>query len=120
MSHIVTIQTKLRDPMAVTMACRRLGLADPVQGSVRLFSAEAAGLIVCLPDWRYPVVVDPSSGDVRYDNFEGQWGDSRQLHRLIQAYAAEKTKLEARKKGWAVQESTLHDGSIQLHLTRPS
>ena len=30
MSHIVTIQTKVRDPHAVAAACRRLNLAAPV------------------------------------------------------------------------------------------
>ena len=32
MSHIVTVRTKVRDPVALTAACRRLGLAEPVEG----------------------------------------------------------------------------------------
>jgi len=46
MSHIVLIETRVHDAVALTMACRRLGLAEPVQGSVRLFSADAAALAI--------------------------------------------------------------------------
>jgi hypothetical protein len=41
MSHIVTIQTKVHDPHAVTAACRRLNLAAPVQRMAKLYSGEA-------------------------------------------------------------------------------
>ena len=46
MSHIVQIQTQVRDPLAVYAACRRLGLETPVQKTVQLFSSETAGLAV--------------------------------------------------------------------------
>ena len=49
MSHIVTIATKIHDPAAVASACRRLNLAEPVQGTARLYSGEATGLLVGLP-----------------------------------------------------------------------
>ena len=50
MSHIVTIKTEVRDANAVRAACRRLSLAEPVQGKTKLFSGEAEGLAVQLPD----------------------------------------------------------------------
>jgi hypothetical protein len=59
MSHVVTIQTKIHDPAAIAAACQRLNLAAPVQGTVRLYSGEATGLIVRLPGWQYPAVVEP-------------------------------------------------------------
>ena len=73
MSHIVQIQTKLRDPAAVHAACRRLKLPEPVQGTARLFSGEATGLLVKLPDWLYPVACDTATGQLRYDNYNGSW-----------------------------------------------
>jgi hypothetical protein len=73
MSHIVSIQTRLHDPAAVTAACQRLGLAPPVEGTARLFSGEATGLLVQLPGWQYPAVIDTLSGIVRYDNYSGHW-----------------------------------------------
>jgi hypothetical protein len=114
MSHIVMIQTEVRDVAAVAAACRRLGLGEPVQGTTRLYSGQVTGLAVQLPDWRYPVVADVATGRLRYDNFGGHWGDQRQLDRFLQAYAVEKAKLEARKRGHSVTEQALTDGSIKL------
>ncbi|AGA26321.1 hypothetical protein [Singulisphaera acidiphila] len=89
MSHIVTIRTEVRDPQAVVAACRRLGLPASVFGTARLFEGEATGLLVRLPAWVYPIVVDTSTGQVRYDNYAGQWGDQKLLDRFQQAYAVE-------------------------------
>ena len=116
MSHIVSIQTKVRDPAGVAAACQRLGLAAPVHGTAKLFSSQATGLLVQLPGWRYPAVIDTASGDVRFDNFGGHWGEQKQLDRFLQAYATEKAKLEARRKGHAVTEQQLGDGSIKITI----
>src|SRR5437870_4331059 len=101
MSHIVTIQTKVHDAAAVAAACQRLNLPAPVQGTASLYSGEATGLLVRLPGWQYPAVIDTLTGAVRYDNYSGRWGDSQHLDRFLQIYAVEKTKQEARKKGLA-------------------
>jgi hypothetical protein len=116
MSHIVQIQTQVKDAAAVGAACKRLGLAQPVQGTTRLFSGEASGLAVQLPDWQYPIICDTTSGEVKFDNFGGRWGDQKHLDRFLQAYAVEKARLEARKKGYACTEQTLAGGSIKLTL----
>ena len=116
MSHIVSIQTRIQDPAAVAAACQRLKLAAPVHGTATLFSGEATGLIVQLPDWQYPVIVDTKTGTVHFDNFNGAWGDQKQLDRLMQAYAVEKCRLEARKQGHQVTETALQDGSIKLSI----
>jgi hypothetical protein len=116
MSHIVTIQTRLRDPAAVAAACRRLGLPTPTQGTARLYGGEASGLLVPLPGWQYPAVIDTASGAVRYDNFEGRWGDQQHLDRFLQAYAVEVVRQEARRKGYAVSEQALQDGSVRLQI----
>jgi len=116
MSHVVTIVTKVQDPVAVAAACRRLGLAEAVYGSAKLFGGEVAGLVVRLPDWVYPVVVDTATGRIAYDDFEGRWGDRKQLDRFLQIYAVEKAKLEARRKGCSVSEQALHDGGVRLEI----
>ncbi len=78
MSHIVTIQTKVHDAAAARAACRRLGLAEPVHGTARLSSDEATGLIVRLPGWQYPAVIDVLTGVVRYGNYGGSRGEQAQ------------------------------------------
>jgi len=115
-SHIVTIQAEVRDLEAVAAACRRLGLPAPVRGAVELYSGEAEGLLVELPGWRYPAVVDAAAGRVRYDNYGGAWGEQAHLDRLLQAYAVEKARIEARKRGHAVAEHILADGSVRLTI----
>lgn len=85
-----------------------------MQGKTELFSGEVEGLAVQLPEWVYPVVCDTASGQVKFDDFGGKWGDRKELDRFIQAYAAEKVKIESRKKGHLVTETQLADGSIKL------
>jgi hypothetical protein len=114
MSHVVSIKTRVRDPAALAEACRGLGLAEPVTGTATLYSAEATGLVVQLPGWTYPVVFDASSGEARYDNFGGAWGEQAQLDRLLQAYAVAKVRIEARRSGHSVTEQPLADGSVRL------
>jgi hypothetical protein len=115
-SHIVSIKTQVKDPAALAAACRRLNLAEPVRETVPLFSGQATGLSVRLPNWQYPVVIDVEAGIVQFDNFGGHWGDQKELDRLMQAYAVEKTKLEARRHGHMASETVLEDGSIRLQI----
>lgn len=114
MSHIVSIQTQIRDRAAVQAACCRLCWPAPVQDRFRLFSSYAEGLGVQAPGWHYPIVCDLTTGQLHYDNFEGHWGEARYLDQFKQAYAVEKAKLEARLQGRSVTETPLSDGSVQL------
>jgi hypothetical protein len=116
MSHIVEIRTEVRDPLAIAAACDRLHLPAPVQGVHRLYGGVATGIAVQLPDWRYPVVCDTATGRLRYDNYGGRWGDQSHLNQLLQAYAVEKARLEARRRGHTVTEQSLSDGSIKLSI----
>jgi hypothetical protein len=115
-SHIVSLQVQIKDAAAVRAACQRLGLPQPVEGKTRLFSGEVEGLAVQLPDWSYPIVADLSTGQVKFDNFNGRWGDQKHLDRFLQAYACEKAKSEARRRGHQCTEAQLPDGSIKLTI----
>ena len=44
-----------------------------MQGKAELYSGEASGLLVQLPDWTYPAVIDVQSGELRFDNYGGAW-----------------------------------------------
>jgi hypothetical protein len=114
LSHIVEIKTEVRDEAAVRAACTRLQLPPPEHKTVRLFSATATGLAVQLPGWNYPIVCNTESGQVSYDNYEGHWGEQKHLNSFLQGYAVEKAKIEARKKGHSVSETSLQDGSIRV------
>jgi hypothetical protein len=114
LSHIVQIETQVKDEQAVRAACTRLQLAAPEHKTVRLFSATATGLCVQLPGWQYPVVANLQTGQVQFDNYGGHWGEQKHLNSFLQAYAVEKTRIEARRKGHSVSETRLEDGSIRV------
>lgn len=116
MSHIVTIQTQIRDPVAVSAACQLLGLPPPTTGTFKLFTSTETGLAVQLPGWNYPIVCNLEQGSLKFDNYEGRWGDPQELNRFLQGYAVEKARLEAHKLGYTVTEQLLPDGSIKLSL----
>lgn len=116
MSHIVEIKTEVRDADAVFSACQRLRLSKPVQGTHRLFSGEASGLGVQFPGWRYPAICQLDTGEIRYDDYGGRWGERQHLDRFLQAYAIEKAKLECRREGHSCTEQQLADGSVKLNI----
>jgi len=116
MSHVVQIETQVRDAEAVRAACRRLGLSPPMEGTAKLFTASVTGLAVQLPGWRYPAVCQLDSGQVQFDNFQEHWGERKHLDQFLQAYAIEKAKLEARKQGYSTTEQPLSDGSVKLTI----
>jgi hypothetical protein len=114
LSHIVEIKTEIRDEAAVKAACVRLQIPTPEHKTVRLFSATATGLCVQLAGWSYPVVANLQTGQLQYDNYGGHWGEQKHLNAFLQAYAVEKAKLEARKKGHTCSETQLEDGSTRV------
>ena len=116
MSHVVQIQTEVRDPVAIRAACGRLLWPEPVYGEAKLFSRSVVGWAVELPGWRYPVVCDVATAKIAFDNFNGRWGEQRHLDRFLQGYAVEKARIEARLKGHTVTEQSLADGSIRLTI----
>lgn len=84
-------------------------------GKHTFYSGAAEGIGILLKDWTYPVVVNPKTGEVSYDNFGGSWGHQDEIDRLVQGYCVEKTKMEAMAKNFQMaQEETLDDGSIEL------
>ena len=60
--RVRTAAAKLGTPAAVSAACQRLNLAPPQHGIAQFYSGEAEGLLVQLPGWQYPIVIDTLSG----------------------------------------------------------
>ena len=114
MSHVVEVKTEVRDEAAVQAACSRLHLPRALRGEFQLYASTETGLGIELPHWKYPVVANTETGQLRYDNYEGRWGSQEFLDRFLQAYAVERTKIAARKQGHSVVEKRLNNGSIKL------
>ena len=116
MSHIVQIQTEVRNEPAVQAACRRLHLPPPKQGTFELYGSTETGLGIELPEWRYVAVANTETGELRFDNYEGRWGEQKYLDQFLQRYAVEAATIAARKQGHSVVESRLDDGSVKLSV----
>jgi hypothetical protein len=46
-----------------------------------------------------PVVGNTATGQLKLENFGGRWGNPKHRDRFLRAAAAEKVKMESRKKG---------------------
>ena len=116
MSHIVEIRTEVRSEAAVQSACRRLHLPPAKRGTFELYNSTESGLGIELPKWRYPIVANTQTGQLKFDNYGGRWGDQEYLDQFLQRYAAEAATVEARKRGHSVVEQRLEDNSIKLTI----
>ena len=85
-----------------------------MRGTFELYSSTETGLGIELPHWKYPVVANTETGQLRYDNYNGRWGSQEFLDQFLQAYCVERAKIEARKKGHSCVEQRLDNGSIKL------
>lgn len=122
MSHTLEVKTKFLDPRAIAATCREMGLPEPTQahgGSARLFDGTRVenALVVTLPGWRHPVLIDQKTGVARYDNYGGSWGSQAHLDKFTQLYAANKATQEAQRLGYRVTRQTLPNGSLKLNVT---
>lgn len=118
MSHTATIDTKFFDEAAIEAAAREMS-AEIVRGKLRLFDGATVenGLGVKLDGWAFPVIIDTKTGEARYDNYNGAWGDVKHLNKFKQLYAAHKTVIECKKKGWLATRTVKADGTIKLQIT---
>ena len=116
MSHIVQIETEIRSEAAVQAACNKLRLPLAKPGTFELYNSIETGLGIELPEWRYVVVANTETGQLRFDNYEGRWGEQKYLDQFLQRYAVEAATISARKQGHSVVESRLDDGSVKLSV----
>ena len=121
MSHISKIELEVKDLGVLGQACSRLGL-QLVQGqkTFKWYGQEAqCDHCIRVPGASYEIGVTNKSGcyelncDFYDKNLEKVIGQKGGL--LKQAYAAEKTRIEARKKGYSVIERQTETG-IRLHV----
>lgn len=121
MSHISKIELEVKDLGVLGQACTRLGLSlIKGQKTYRWYGQEAqCDHCIRVPGASYEIGVISRNGSYElncdyYDkNLEKVIGQKGGL--LKQAYAAEKTRIEARRKGYSVIERQTETG-IRLHV----
>ena len=121
MSHISKIELEVRDIQILGNACKRLGL-ELLKGqkTFKWYGKEAeCDHAIRVPGADYEIGVTNKNGlyelqcDYYDRNIEKVIGKKGGL--LKQAYAVEKAKIEARKKGYSVLERKTENG-IRLHV----
>ena len=118
MSHVATVELEMRDIPALLGVCEKLGFKVELGRTVKFFDGtKVKGTAVQLPGWNYPVVVTDTK--VAFDNYQGAWGDLKDLNKLKQGYATEVTRNQAKRLGFRIQhERLMEDGTVKLTLTK--
>ncbi|MHA2143779.1 MAG: hypothetical protein ACXADD_20070 [Candidatus Thorarchaeota archaeon] len=116
MSHIATVQVKIKNIDAVRAACQELGLQlKEGQISERVYGGTVTGdLSIKLPGWRYPMVIDTEKGEAAFDNYEGAWGDMAEFNKFNQYYSKHVALNQFDGGEYTVNEETLDDGTIEI------
>ena len=129
MSHMTQISVVIKDMAALEAACNRLGLnLCRTKKEARYYghNTKQCEAVIEVPTTAYDIgVVKYSDGSYRLE-FDSYDMEGRQIEKkcgkglglLLQAYAAEKTKKEARIKGFTTTEERVEDGTLRLRLRR--
>jgi hypothetical protein len=121
MSHISKIELEVRDLGILGQACARLGLKlIRNQRTYRWYGKEAqCDHVITVPGANYEIGVRKTGGlyELNCDYFDPRIEKAigRKGGLLKQAYGVQKTKVEARKKGYSVTERQTENG-IRLHV----
>ena len=121
MSHIVKCKVEMKDEQCLREAIEHLGLELVANGQVKthkMYGGQTAhGIAFRLPNWNHPVVVNPETGEAKYDNFNGSWGKQIELDKLVQRYSIKAAEKEAEAQGYTVVENEMENGDIELEMT---
>lgn len=123
MSHIVKLELQINDLESLKKACERLKIQlVKEQKTFKWYGSTPApcDAAIKIPNANYEI------GVVKKDKtweLQCDWFDSR-IERTIgknggllkQAYVLEKSKLEALRKGFAVKENRLENGTMELRI----
>ena len=118
MSHIATVKAKAKDLDLFEQACAQHGVRL-MRGVARhqLYSDTVEGVAyITLPgSWRYPVVIQ-KDGSLKFDNYNGKWGDPKYLHRILQTYSRKVVMKQAQRMGMTARAQVGKDGSLVMTL----
>lgn len=117
MSHTTTLDTDFKDPVSLRKAVEEAGGLWLGASSVRLFDGTEidAEMAFRLPGWHFPVAV--ADGKLHFDNYEGAWGDVKELHKVRRFYARNVSLETLRQRGWRVEETRV-ENRIRIRATR--
>lgn len=112
MSHTVTVDVKFKNQEVAVKVAESMGALVLGNGSHRLYSSSHTGTGIHLRNWQYPIVID-ADGKMFYDNFNGRWGDSKDVEAFQEAYARGVIEAECAQLGWYCEPND--QGELIVH-----
>lgn len=112
MSHTTTVRSAFTDIPALTRAAVHLGGTLTEHETVTLYENRQSitGTVVRLPGWKYPVVIT-DAGELKYDHYNGKWGDPDLLRQLQVRYGMEVALMDAEANG---QVATISEDEVDM------
>lgn len=112
MSHSQTIKVLVNNKEALELTAKEMNAKSfsTEETEVKMYDGTYRGMFVHFKNWNYPVVI--ANGDLRYDSYNGAWGNERDLKQFRQAYAANVVIVEGQREGMTLQsDSGYKEGS---------
>lgn len=112
MSHSQTIKVLVNNKEALELTAKEMNAKSfsTEETDVRMYDGTYKGMFVHFKNWNYPVVI--ANGDLRYDSYNGAWGNERDLKQFRQTYAANVVIVEGQREGMTLQsDSGYKEGS---------
>lgn len=118
MSHIVTGKSQMTDVEKLKQACEAEEAQFMGEGTHQMYGGQKATGIAFKPKgWKYPVVMNSETGELKYDNYGGSWGKPEKLRDLKQAYAETGIKKVVRRRmDRIVSRERLKDGKLKVRI----
>jgi hypothetical protein len=105
MSHTVKIKVEMRDRLMLEKVITQVRGTVLGDGVHRLYQGQEQGFGFNLPDWKYPIVLK-ENGELAFDDYNGSWGDRKNIDSLKERYAIEAAKAAAEAQGWLTESIT--------------
>lgn len=113
MSHTVTTKVEYKNLEALSNSVVALGGQVLGEGKHQLYQhKDVEGYGFRLPGWSYPLVLT-KTGELKYDDYNGHWGNPKDLDKLKGGYTLEQGKLTASSLGWQWENNP--QGGIIIH-----
>ena len=106
MSHSQTIKVLVNNKEALELTAKEMNATSfsAEEGDVKMYDGTYKGMFIHFKGWNYPVVI--SNGDLRYDSYNGLWGNESDLKRFRQSYAANVVIVEGAREGMILQSDS--------------
>jgi hypothetical protein len=119
MSHVVQMKTQFKDLVTLKRVCDKRGvgveLAEKGKTIARkLYQGMVHGVAaLSLRGWRYPAMVQ-EDGTCKADNYNGSWGEQKEMDGLAHDYGVELATSTLRKQGFRLQTTKQVNEATEL------